>query len=182
MAAWSLPGPSGAGRQLGPRPGRRVGLLVDAEPLAELPTRASICIASPRTAPASARPPALRRFAAVRHSSGSCSTRAPTSSRSPARRPTPRSRPATPRQCAQCQDRLARLEHALAELPMSPRSRRTAAPSTRPDACPPPIPTAVTSDEALPGALATTAVAALVHVAVAAGLRPRPARRTVPTR
>ena len=38
----------------------------------------------------------------------------------------------------------------------------------------------VTSDEALPGALATTAVAALVHVAAA--LRPRPARRTVPTR
>ena len=32
-------GPSGAGRQLGPKPGRRVALLVDAEPLAELPTR-----------------------------------------------------------------------------------------------------------------------------------------------
>jgi len=35
-----LPGACrGPGRQLGPRPGRRVALLVDAEPLAELPTR-----------------------------------------------------------------------------------------------------------------------------------------------
>ena len=39
------------------------------------------------------------------------------------------------------QDRLARLEHALAEPPTSPRSRRTAAPRTRPHACPSPIPT-----------------------------------------
>jgi hypothetical protein len=38
------------------------------------------------------------------------------------------------------QDRLARLEHALAELPTSPRSKSRVAPRTRPHACPPPIP------------------------------------------
>ena len=38
------------------------------------------------------------------------------------------------------QDRLARLEHALAAIPTSPRARRVV-PRTRPRACPPPIPT-----------------------------------------
>jgi hypothetical protein len=39
------------------------------------------------------------------------------------------------------QDRLARLEHALAELPDVAANKRRVVPRTRPRACPPPIPT-----------------------------------------
>jgi len=65
----------------------------------------------PRAAPASAAPPALRRFEAVRPSSGSYSSLAPTSSRSPAQRPTPRSRPPAGR-CARRADTWFRAERA----------------------------------------------------------------------
>jgi hypothetical protein len=62
MATGSLPGPAEPHSQIGPEAGRRVALLVDAEPLGELPAR------DPRAAPrpVTGRPAISRGHGAVR--------------------------------------------------------------------------------------------------------------------